>query len=241
VRHTPVMRVRVIAALTVVGVVALPALAGATSQLAAMNVRIGNHAAFVRVVVDFNGTVPVNQVEFDHLWTLRAALHVARPGITTWTSGSTGQGVRVALQPATQALNIGMGFAPRRFKYVSYAIVTGKRLAIDLWKSTPPPGGGVGFGYRNCLQISSAHVSKGTVSVSGIERGVFEHMFRVVVRGANGRVLGRRAVSHTGSWSTTVRYRAGHRQPGTLEAVSLSPKDGSLACFYEQRVTLPAS
>lgn len=182
--------------------------------LTATGVRVGNHAAYVRVVVDFNGRVPVNQVEFDHLWTRTAALHIAHPGIATSTSGASGQGVRVALQPATQGLNIGLSFAARRFKYVSYAVdPRGNRLAIDLWKRTPPPRGG-GFGYRMCLQIRSWHVSKGSVSVTGVERGVFEHMFRVVVRGSNGKVLGKRSVAHSGLWSTTVPYRAARRQAG---------------------------
>ena len=218
---------------------AVLAVAGAVA-LTATGVRIGDHPAYVRVVVDFNGTVPVNQVEFDHLWTKTAALRVALPGITTWTSGRTGEGVAVALQPATQALQIGMSFAPRRFKYVSYGVVTGDRLTIDLWKSAPPPGG-AGFAYRDCLRISSSHVTKGSISVSGKESGVFEHMFQVVVRGADGRVLGRRAVAHSGVWAATVHYTAAHLQAGTLEAVSLSPKDGSLECLYEKRVTLPAS
>jgi hypothetical protein len=38
----------------------------------------------------------------------------------------------------------------------------------------------------------------------------------------------------------TVRYRAVHRQAGTLEAVAFSPKDGALACIAQVRVNLPA-
>lgn len=219
-----------IAVLAVVGVVALTA----------TGVRFGNHPAYVRVVIDFKGKVPANQVVFDRLWTKTAALHVEHPGITTWTSGRTGEGVRVALQPATQGLQIGMSFAAHRFKYISYAVVGRNRLAIDLWKSAPPPAGGA-FGYSDCLRITSSHVSKGSISVSGRESGVFEHMFQVVVRGANGRVFGRRLVADSGAWNTTVHYTAAHRQAGTLEAVAFSAKDGSLECLYEKRVTLPAS
>lgn len=212
----------------------------AAVALTATGVRIGNHAAYVRVVVDFNGKVPANQVEFVKLSSRVATLQLNHSGVKTETMGASGEGVQVALQPGTQALHIAASFAPRRFKYVSYAVVTGSRLAIDLWKSAPPPGGGA-FGYGDCLRISSSHVNKGSVSVSGTESGVFEHMFQVVVRGANGRVLGKRAVADSGSWNTTVHYTAAHRQAGTLEAVSFSPKDGSLECLYEKRVTLPAS
>ena len=234
------MRMRGIAVMTAVGLLTLPALAVAASHLTATGVRIGNHATFVRVVVDFNGKVPLRQVEFDGIGKRMAAVHVMHPGIRTQTTGRTAEGVRVSLQPGTQALHVAMNFARNRFKYVSYAVVTGTRLAIDLWKSAPPPRGRA-FGYRDCLTIRSRHVSKGSVSASGTERGVFENTFQVVVRGANGKVLGRRTVVHGSSWSTKVKYTALHQQTGTLEAVAFSPKDGALACLYEARVTLPAS
>ena len=56
--------------------------------ISATGVRIGDHPAYVRVVVDFNGRVPANQVVFDRLWTRSAALHIARPNIGTWTRGA---------------------------------------------------------------------------------------------------------------------------------------------------------
>jgi hypothetical protein len=219
--------------------VAVLAVVGAVA-LTATGVRIGDHATYVRVVVDFNGKLPANQVEFDKLTGTMATVHVAHPGIKTQVATRTGEGVRVALQPGTQALHIAASFTRNRFKYVSYGVGTGKRLAIDLWKSAPPPAGSE-FGYRDCLRIRSWHVNKGSVSASGVELpGVFENTFQVVLRGANGKVLGRRTVTHGPSWSTKVKYTSSHRQSGTLEAVALSPKDGALACLYELRVTLPA-
>lgn len=210
--------------------------------LTATGVRIGDHPAYVRVVVDFNGRVPANQVVFDRLWTRTAALHIERPNIATSTSGGTGQGVRVALQPATERLNIGLSFAAHRFKYVSYAVVTGNRLAIDLWKSAPPRLFPSRPSFpRGCLSIRKLLITNGSITASGTERGVFEHQFQVVVRGAKGTVLGRRTSVHGPSWSTTVHYRAANRQAGTLEAVALSPKDGALACIAQTRVTLPPS
>ena len=223
------------AVLAVVGVVAL----------SATGVRIGNHAAFVRVVVDFNGRVPANQVEFDGLWTRTAALHVARPGITTSTSGGTGQGVRVGLQPATQKLNIGLSFAARRFKYVSYAVVGGNRLAIDLWKSAPPTKAAeirTGFSSgKRCLALDRWHARGGKVTVTGSAGNLYEHAFSVIVRGARGKALGVRAGSASGRWNASIRYHATHRQAGTLEAVSFSGKDGSITCIAQVRLTLPAT
>jgi hypothetical protein len=238
------MKVRWIAMLSAIGLLTLPALADATSQLSATRVRIGDWATYVNVVVSFNGRVPASRVEFDKLVPTMANLHISRTGITTRTNGRTAKGVQVALEPGTQALHISASFAPHRFKYVSYSVDsarTGKHLVIGLWKSAPPPRGGNAYGYANCLSIRNWQVNTGSVSASGTERGVFEKTFQVVIRGANGKVLGRRTVVHGPSWSTKVKYKASHRQAGTLEAVAFSPKDGALACLYETRVTLPAS
>lgn len=233
------MRTRWIAAMSAVGIMALPALAGAAPQLAATNVRIGDHPAFVRVVVDFNGKIPAREVEAGRFGTKLATVRLNHPGVTTQTSGRTGDGVHVALQPGTQMLHISMSFRAHRLKYLSYAVVTGNRLAIDLWKSAPPPSA-----TQTCagLSLSSWHVRKGSVSVHGTEHGVFENQFQVAVRGASGKVLGRRTGVHgPGAWSTTVHYTVAHAQHGTLEAVAFSPKDGAVECLAQRRVTLRAN
>lgn len=209
----------------------------AAVALTATGVRIGDHPAFVRVVVDFNGRVPANQVEFVKLSSKLATVQVNHPGITTQTTGSTGQGVRVALQPGTQALHVGMGFAQHRFKYVSYAVVGGNRLAIDLWKSTPPRKPS-----HTCsgLTLGSFWSANGhEVSVRGHEHGIFENQFEVVVRGANGAALGRQSVHGPGRWAAKVHYHVAYKQAGTVEAVSLSAKDGALECLAQHFVELP--
>jgi hypothetical protein len=235
------MNRRTIAVMAAVGLVTLPSLARAASNLAATSVRIGDWATYVHVMVQFNGNVPTRQVELDKLTGTMALLHVAHPGVTTQTSGHSDAGVHVSLQAGTQALRITASFARHRFKYVSYGRqVRADRLYISLWKSAPPPRGGA-VAYRGCLSIRSFHVNKGSVMASGSEYGVFENTFQVVVRGANGSVLGRRTVVQGSPWSTTVKYKALRRQAGTLEAVAFSAKDGALACLDETRVTLPAS
>lgn len=232
---------RGIAVMAAIGLVALPPLAGAASHLSATKVRIGNWGGYVHVGIEFNGDVPTQQVELDKLTGTTAVLRIAHPGITTQTSGRSDQGVHVALQAGTQALDIAASFARHRFKYVSYGRqVRADRLYITLWKSTPPPRSGA-VGYRSCLSISKWHVTKGSVSASGGAGGVFENTFQVVVRGGNGKVLGRRTITKGGPWHATVKYTAARRQVGTLEAVALSPKDGALACLYQTRLTLPAS
>jgi len=233
---------RWIAMVTAVGVLTLPALAGAASHelsaLSATNVRIGDHPAFVRVVVVFDGRVRANDVEFRALTKTMATVRLNRPGVGTSTSGRTREGVSVALQPATQGLNIAMTYAPRRFKYLSYAVVTGNRLAMDLWKSAPPS-----TPTQTCkgLSIGSWHVKPGVVTVTGTEHGIFENQFAVVLRGPGGKVLGRKHVFGPGAWSAKVRYTASRHRVGTLEAVAFSAKDGALQCLAQTRVSLPAS
>jgi hypothetical protein len=232
--------------MTAVGLVTLPALAGATPSLKATGVRVGNHRGYVNVVVAFNGKVSANEVEFDKLTGTTATLHLAHPGITTKTAARTGEGVHVALQPGTQALQIAASFAPHRFKYVSYKVLGGNRLAIDLWKTTPPRRAGLIHTCRGLTLMGfwSANGLTQTVSVSGHEHGIFENQFQLVVRGYRGAVVGRKTVHAPGKWTkwaANVHYHVSGSQPGDVEAVAFSAKDGALECLAQKNVELPAS
>ena len=90
------------------------------------------------------------------------------------------------------------------------------------------------------LVLEDWSVRRGSVDASGEARSIFENQFQLVVRGADGRVKGRRGVTFgaSGTWNRTVPYEVGHRQDGTLEAVDLSARDGALACLAQVRVTL---
>jgi hypothetical protein len=223
-----------------VGLLALPALAGATSQVTATVVRIVDHPAYDRIVVAFNGKVPLQQVELRRLTTTMATVRVDHPGLTTGQISTIhADGLSVALQPATQALQLAIGFTARKFKYVGYSQLPRNRLAIDVWKSTPPLNPG-----HTCsgLTLGTVAVSAGVATVTGTEHGVFENQFGVVVRGASGTVLGRKAAVHgPGGWTAKVHYMAAQGQTGTIEAVSFSAKDGSLECIAQTSATLPAS
>jgi Immunoglobulin-like domain of bacterial spore germination len=223
-----------VALLAVVGVVALTA----------TGVRFGNHPAYVRVVIDFKGKLAARDVAAGGIVGNIASVNVLRHGVATRISGRKGQGVHVALQPGGGQLLISMNFAWNRFKYLSYAVVGGNRLAIDLWKSAPPAKAAeIRRGAGGCLTLRKWHITAGSVSASGREHGIFENTFQVVVRGAKGRMLGRKTVADGGGgpWSTKVRYTAAHRQAGTLEAVDFRAKDGALDCIAQVRVTLPAN
>lgn len=238
------MRARWIVIVLAAAAVTLPALAHATTPLTATKVRIGNHGSYVRVVIDFNGTLASSEAEFRSLGLRMATARVNHPGVTTATRGGSGQGVSVHLQPATQGLQIAMSYAARRFKYLSYKVVTGNRLAIDLWKSTPPPSGDAS-GVGTCLSIDGtmgmSRPGSSYVEAFGSEHGVFEHTFQVVVRAANGTVLGRKTVTHRGSYDVKVPYHSSRKETGTVEAVAFSPKDGSVVCLAQQQTPIFAS
>ena len=222
-----------------IGLLALPALADAGPVPVAINVRFGNHPAFTRVVVDFGGTISARNVEAGRLGARAATVRVA--GASTNTNGGAGQGVRVALQSGTQNLHVSLAFAAHRFKYLSYAVVGGNRLAIDLWKSRPPKGFGL-IHTCSALTLSSNWSADGsTVSASGHAHGIFENQFQVVVRGQSGAVLGRTTVNKSGKWSTNVHYHVAYKQAGTVEAVVFSAKDGALECIAQHAVELPAT
>lgn len=226
-----------------VGGLAIPA-AGTAAQLTAVRVRIGDHAAYVRAVLDFTGgRLAGNQVQLEALRTSAGTVRVVRAKVATHAPPRTAYGVSVRVIQGAAQLRIEIRFASQRIKYLSYAIVNGTRLAIDLWKSTPPSKTAeMRSGPGGCLVLRTWQVTAGVVSVNGSERNIFENTFQVLVRGADGSVLGRRISMHgPGKWSASVHYRASHGQSGTLEAVAFSPKDGSLECLAQVRITLPIS
>jgi hypothetical protein len=92
----------------------------------------------------------------------------------------------------------------------------------------------------SCLTIDRAGVRiDGRLSAAGRE-SVFEHRVVVNVRGANGRVIADTAVTgRDGSWNVTLFVLSPRDQTGTLEVLSRSPKDGSIACLARRQVRLP--
>jgi hypothetical protein len=235
---------RPLALLAVLAGAVAPSVASAATT--AQDVRIGEHPAFVRVVVDFaGGTVADNEVEaidprpLDGL----ARLRVTQPGIRTIAAVRRDEGVRVRVVQETGRLRIGIRAAADRFKYVSYMALPGGRLAIDLWKAAPPSSVSVTrYGPAGCLTLDDVTVADGVVRASGRERDLFEHGLVAVVRGRSGRVLARRPVTAAnGRWSARLVYAVAHRQAGTFEAFAASAKDGSLVCLAQSRVVLPAS
>jgi hypothetical protein len=232
------------AAVLVLGVAwVLPA--AASAGLTASQIRIGNHPAFVRVVVDFTGgTLHGNDVEspdpqpFDG----RARVRVTRVGITTGTAAVTQQGVSARIVQRSGSIVLQLSARRHRFKYLEHGVLhSPERLVVDLWKSRPPtaaaelptaPQGG-------CLSIVNYDAFPGRVRADGSENDLFEHMFQMNVRNQKGRVVGTRPVTASaGHWHRRVPFDIGVAQKGTVEVVDFSEQDGSLICIAQLRATL---
>ena len=219
--------------------------AAASAGLTATQIRIGNHPAFVRVVVDFTGgTLQRNDVEspdpqpFDG----RARVRVTRVGITTGSPAVTQQGVSARIVQRSGSIVLQLSARRHRFKYLEHGVLhSPERLVVDLWKSRPPtaaaefptaPQGG-------CLSIDNYDALPGRVRADGSENDLFEHMFQMNVRNQKGRVVGTRPViASAGHWHRTVPFDIGVAQKGTVEVVDFSEQDGSLTCIAQLPATL---
>jgi len=104
--------------------------------------------------------------------------------------------------------------ARHRFKYLSYAIVGGSRLEIDLWKSAPPPKAAeIRRGPGGCLALDPSSVSAGLVTASGRARGVFENQFPLVLCGSDGTLIAQRTMHVSGGrWSGQLTYNTSRAQ-----------------------------
>lgn len=224
----------------------LAAAGQAEGAVTATGIRIGDHPAFVRVVVDFSGgrihNPNVEATDPSPFGDGIAIVRVSKAGIRTTAPARSAFGVRARLTQGTNRIVLRITATPRRFKYMGYVIYRGpERLVVDLWKARPPVAGAVftTAPQGGCLTLDSWSVRRGRAVAAGRERDLFEHMFQIGLRKANGRVA--RAVgvaAFAGAWSRTFTYTVARRQAGTLEVVDLSEKDGSLACIAQVRVTL---
>jgi hypothetical protein len=239
----PVKRFLLVAVLALAIAWVLPA--AASAALTATHIRIGDHPAFVRVVVDFTGgTLHRNDVEspdpqpFDG----RARVRVTRTGITESAPAVTEERVTARIVQRSGAIVLQLSARKHRFKYLEHSVLhSPERLVVDLWKSRPPtsaaefptaPQGG-------CLSIENSDALPGRVRADGSENDLFEHMFQMNVRNQKGRVVGTRPVTASaGHWHRTVPFDIGVAQEGTVEVVDFSEQDGSLFCIAQLRATL---
>jgi hypothetical protein len=151
----------------------------------------------------------------------------------------TAQGVTARIGGRRGRIVIRLSAADRRFKYVAYrALHTPERLAIDLVKSAPPVAAAeIRRAPDGCLSLRRFAVGPRRVTAAGRERNLFEHSLVVRLRRPGGRIHDQRGeTAAQRRWSTRFRYPASARKTGTLEAVALSAKDGTLDCLVQVRV-----
>src|SRR4029078_12633285 len=135
-----VRRLLLVAALVLAVAWVLPA--AASAALTATQIRIVNHPAFVRVVVDFTGgTLHQSDVEspdpqpFDG----RARVRVTRIGFTTGAAAVNGERVSVWSRQRSGSIVLQLSARRHRFKYLEHGVLhSPERLVVDLWKSRPP-------------------------------------------------------------------------------------------------------
>jgi hypothetical protein len=228
-------------------VLALAVAAGAVVDLTAVRIRIADHPAFVRAVVDFtDGTLKPQEVVATDAQPVDGTVRLAITHLRVQAQAPTrtAEGITVRDTPkGTGRISVSTVSQTRRFKYVSYAVLTPDRLVLDLWKSAPPSRAAeVRTGANGCLTLANVRVRPGVVTARGAERNLFEHQLQLVLRGPNGGVLARRALTAAhGHWNGSLRYHAATARTATVEAVDLSAKDGALSCIAEVRANLPVS
>jgi hypothetical protein len=237
------MRAALAGAAALVLMLAFAPQAGAVAPLTASKIRIGDHPAFVRVVVDFaGGTIDPGEVvasDPDPFPDGFVRLPVLHPGVRTTAMPVRAEGVFARIAQGGGRITIRLSGHDRRFKYVGYtAQHTPERLVIDLYKSRPPTAGAqITRGRGGCLTLSRHSVTRRRVQAAGRERRLFEHALVVRLRRSGGRIQRQRAeTAFSRRWSTNFTYRHARRQAGTLEAVALSAKDGTLDCLVQVRV-----
>jgi hypothetical protein len=217
--------------------------AAAVAPLTAANIRIGDHPAFVRVVVDFTGgTVQPGEVvatDPDPFPDGFVRLPMVHPGIKTTATPVRAEGVFARIAQGGSRITIRLTGTDRRFKYVGYTVQhTPERLIIDLYKSRPPRADAeITRGRGGCLTFTGHSVTRKRVKAAGRERNLFEHSLVLRLRRTGGGIHRQKAeTAFQRRWSTNFTYRPAKRQTGTLEAVALSAKDGTLDCLVQVRV-----
>lgn len=223
-----------------------PRARAATVDLTAVGIRIGDHPAFVRVVVDFtDGRLGSNDSEAadpEPFADGRVSVDVRHRRIQGQAPPRRAHGVRARITQATNRIRVRLSARPGRFKYLHRSQLSGPdRVVLDLYKSRPPVAGAeIRRAPDGCLELADVSAEPSRIRASGVARFLFENTFQLVVRDASGAPVGDRIVTvdESGRWRRGVRYGVSRAQGGTLEAVAQSARDGALDCLAQTRVRL---
>jgi len=171
-------------------------------------------------------------------------LPLTRTGVRTTADPMRDEGVFARIAQGSGRITIRLTGDDGRFKYVGYfAQHTPERLVLDLYKARPPSDAAeIVRGRNGCLRLTDHAVTRRHVDAEGRERNLFEHSLVVRLRRSGGRVHRQKATTaFQRMWSASFDYPPARRQDGTLEAVALSAKDGTLDCLVQVRVRMGGS
>jgi len=231
--------------LAVLTALLLAAPSSASAALTASDVRVGAQPGYVRVVVDFTGgPFELNEANADDASPADgdSRVEIRQPGIRVVAADVRAHGVRARLsRPAAGRARVLLTSDAGKFKYVRVTALHGpERLVIDLYRRTPPSSTAaeIRAAPNRCLTLTSVSRTARRFAVRGTELNLFEGSFLLRVRDARGRVVGQRVVTARGAWERSIGYSVSSAQPGTVEGVAQSAKDGSLACLVQVRVAL---
>jgi hypothetical protein len=207
-------------------------------------IRIGDHPAAVRVVVDLTGPrLTMGQVvpQSGDIFSDGTTSFLLGSSVVGAQSGSAnGSGVHVVVSHGSRGVTVQISATKSRFKYTQWSTVgSPTRVVFYLWRAAPPAPSAT-IVNDGCLRLSGVTATAGTVAASGtVERQIFENQFAVIVRDAHGAVLGRRSVTApvNTDWRASVPYRVSTSQVGTLEAYD-GGGTGNVVCLVQRAVHL---
>jgi hypothetical protein len=218
-----------IAAAVAIAAAAVPALAASRPRATA--IRIGSHAAYVRVVVDFRGAVPDSHVEYAPGGSGRFTMMVQPARSSSLRASGAGVSARIAASSTEVRLRVS-----GRSAYVAYHELSApSRLVVDLVR----PYSAAALTVGSCFAITSVASHPGVVDVRGRVRvRPFEGQWNVVLRDRHGHVVAQRHVTGgLGAFHYQLHHSAA-TQPGDVDVYALSAKDGALSCLARRGVAL---
>jgi hypothetical protein len=210
------------------------AAAGDVAQSGSPRIAIRDGVATIRVTVREPGaTLAPGTFEALDANPADGSVAVAVAGTSAPAARSTALGVRVSV---TRSGAIAARTTVGRFKYLRLSgSSTAHGVVLVLWRRAPARGAAVRHGAQDCLTLETWRATRDAVTAAGRESGVFEHMFQLRVRDANGDLVGKtRVTAASGRWRATVRPRVSVAQLGMLEAYDRGASDGAVGMCLAQ-------
>lgn len=205
----------------------------------ATTIRIGSHAAFVRVVVQFAGAAAPSSGDVDaetggRLRNVTASI----AGATSKAAPVTAWGVQASIVRSASGIVVRMRTTAGRFAYVRYVTLAHPgRLAIDLIRSfsTAP------YATGGCFTHASATGATGSLTARYLlARPIFENQWILRIRGASGAPVGPATPQSgtPGTFTAMLLTPVAQPQRGVVDILDAGAKDAGIACLTRVPVRL---